>query len=125
MTVKNSLISDGCVIEPDVTIENSVIGVRCRIGRGAQIRNSIVCGADFYEPSSNGHSPERPAIGIGKGTLVEGAIVDKNCRIGASCRVANDLKAVETPDSNEAMVVDSVVCVPKDAVLPDGWHFER
>jgi glucose-1-phosphate adenylyltransferase len=122
--VKNSLISDGCVIEPDVTIENSVIGVRCRIGRGAQIRNSIVCGADFYE-SGNNHSASRPPIGIGKGTLVEGAIVDKNCRIGASCRVANDLNAVETKDSNEAMVVDGIVCVPKDAVLSDGWRFDR
>ena len=123
--VTQSLISDGCVIEPGARIDNSVIGVRCRIGRGAQIRNSIVCGADYYEPSCNGHSPGRPAIGIGKGTLIDGAIVDKNCRIGASCRVANDLKAVETPDSNEAMVVDGVVCVPKDAVLADGWRFER
>ena len=125
VTVKNSLIADGCLIEPDVTIENSVIGVRCRIGRGAQIRNSVICGADYYESPSDGHTPQRPAIGIGKGTLVEGAIVDKNCRIGASCRVANDINAVETPDSNEAMVVDGVVCVPKDAVLPDTWRFEK
>jgi glucose-1-phosphate adenylyltransferase len=126
VNVKNSLISDGCFIEPDVTIQNSVIGVRCRIGRGAEIRNSVICGADYYESDMHGPATaNRPAIGIGRGTLVEGAIVDKNCRIGANCRVTNDLGAIETPDAEGAMVVDGIVCVQKDAVLPDQWRFAK
>jgi glucose-1-phosphate adenylyltransferase len=124
--VTSSLISDGCTIEPEVTIENSVIGARCHIGRGAQIRNSVICGADFYESDVHGPAtPQRPAVGIGRGTLVEGAIVDKNCRIGANCRVTNDLKVVNSPDAHEVMVVDGIVVVEKDAVLPDGWRFDN
>ena len=30
-------------------IERSVIGIRSRIGAGAQIRNSLLLGADYYE----------------------------------------------------------------------------
>jgi glucose-1-phosphate adenylyltransferase len=135
--VVDSLIADGCFIEPDVTIENSVIGLRCRVGRGATIRNSVIMGADYYEgdvptgaepiemePAAAAIRP-RPPLGIGRGTLIEGAIVDKNCRIGTSCRVVNDLGIDQTEADLPVSVHEGVVVVEKDAVLPDGWRFER
>ncbi len=69
-TVRGSLISDGCTIEDGATIENSVVGLRCRIGRDVTIRNSILMGADFYEPTSTRAQPAPafPPLGIGPGT---------------------------------------------------------
>jgi hypothetical protein len=37
--------------------------------------------------------------------------------------VANDLRVSSSPDRDDAMMVDGVVVVQKDAVLPDGWRF--
>ncbi|HET9317642.1 MAG TPA: sugar phosphate nucleotidyltransferase, partial [Vicinamibacteria bacterium] len=49
--VRNALLSEGCiVVEADV--ERSVVGIRSRIGRGAQVRESLVLGADYYETVS-------------------------------------------------------------------------
>jgi glucose-1-phosphate adenylyltransferase len=53
---------------------------------------------------------------------VHGAIVDKNCRIGAGCRVANDAGLDATPDRDDAVIREGIVVVQKEAVLPDGWN---
>ena len=80
-TITNSLISDGCVIEPGTVIENSVVGLRTHIRRNAVIRDSVLFGHDEYETPLPG-SANVPQ-GIGAGTVIEKAIVEKNCRIGA------------------------------------------
>jgi glucose-1-phosphate adenylyltransferase len=121
--VQGSLISDGCTIEEGTTIENSVIGLRCRIGRNVTIRNSIVMGADYYESDApeEAHASSLP-LGIGDGSLIEGAIIDKNCRIGSNVRVANDRQLKQCPETEEAMIVDGIVMIQKGAVLPNGWR---
>jgi glucose-1-phosphate adenylyltransferase len=124
VTVKNSLIADGCVIEKDVVIENSVVGLRCRIGRGATIQNSVLMGADFYDgQTAAGKVSGAPPLGIGPGSLVSGAIVDKNCRIGKGCRLANDAGVETAEEKSGVTIADRIVCVQKDAVLADGWKF--
>jgi glucose-1-phosphate adenylyltransferase len=124
--VRGSLISDGCTIEEGAVIENSVIGIRCRIGRNVTIRNSVLMGADFYDTpdqlaasAANGSPP----IGIGPGTVIEGAIIDKNCRIGAGVRIVNDHGWETSAETPQAMVADGIIIVPKEAVLPDNWQF--
>ncbi|MCX7417789.1 MAG: glucose-1-phosphate adenylyltransferase, partial [Planctomycetia bacterium] len=62
-----------------------------------------------------------PAMGIGEGTIVEGAIVDKNVRIGRRARIVNDHGWEDTGDSDRFTVRDRIAVVPKDAVVPDGW----
>jgi glucose-1-phosphate adenylyltransferase len=123
-TIRASLLADGCDIGEGVTIENSVIGLRCRIGRNATIRNAVVMGADFYETPDElaaARAAGRPAIGIGDNTLIDGAIIDKNCRIGSNVRILNESGLESTPESPSAMVRDRIVVVPKDATLRDGW----
>ncbi len=84
-TIRQSLISDGCLIGEGAVIENSVIGLRCRIGRGVTIRNSVVMGADDYDsPATMARSQQTIPQGIGEGSEIDGVIVDKNCRIGAT-----------------------------------------
>ncbi len=123
-TVRESLISDGCVIERGAVIENSVIGLRCRIGRDVVIRNSVILGNDFYEsPSSKAADASGgvPPLGIGAGSVIEGAIIDKNVHIGTQTRIVNDQGLVDTADCPRFTVRDGVAVVPKDAVVPDGW----
>ena len=117
-------MSDGCVIEQGAVIENSVIGLRCRIGRNVVIRNSVVLGSDYYETDEDiaaNTAKGLPPLGIGEGTIIEGAIVDKNVRIGRRARIVNDHGWEETADSDRFTVRDHVAVVPKDAIVPDGW----
>ncbi len=124
-TIRGSLVADGSIIEPGATIEGSVVGVRCRIGAGVTVRDSIIMGNDIYE------TPERfaaqgveskPPLGIGEGSRVEGAIVDKNCRIGRNVRVANPRGVENTEETPQGMIRDGVVVLPKGTTLPDGWE---
>jgi len=123
-TVRGSLIADGCTIEDGAVIENSVIGLRCLIGRDVQIRNTIMMGNDFYEApeeivadKSNGCPP----LGVGPGTRIEGAIIDKNCRIGRGVTVRNNQNLDTTKENRFGMIRDGVVVVPKNSTLPDNW----
>ena len=123
-SVRESLVSDGCVIEQGAVIENSVIGLRCRIGRNVVIRNSVILGNDFYETPAEVAADATqgvPPLGIGEGTFIEGAIVDKNVRVGKRTRIVNEHGWVDTADCPQFVVRDGVAVIPKDAVVPDGW----
>jgi len=127
-TVKGSQIADGCVIGEGAQIENSVIGLRCLIGPGTVVRNSILMGNDFYESSQDLDDDVAEGllpVGIGEGTVIEGAIVDKNCRIGKNCRIVNDSNAADTEEEPWGVVRDGVVVIPKAATLPDGWKMPK
>jgi glucose-1-phosphate adenylyltransferase len=123
-TVKQSLLADGCTIGEGAVIENSVIGLRCKIGRDVVIRNSVLMGSDYYETPealAEGKGCGRPPLGIGEGSLIDGAIIDKNCHIGRYVKVTNRLGVETSAESEQAMVCDGIVVVPKDATLPDNW----
>ncbi len=118
-TIHDSLIADGCVIEPGAVIENSVIGLRTHIRRNARIRNSVLFGHDEYESLPPG-DPQVPQ-GIGAETVIEGSIVEKNCRVGAGVRVVNDRKLETSEEAPECMIVDGIAIVQRGVTLPDGW----
>ena len=125
--IKNSLIADGSRIEQGAVIENSIIGLRCLIGRDVIIRDSILMGNDFYElpgeadlHKSNG----LPPLGVGPGTHIERAIIDKNCRIGRNVRIINEKGLEDTPETQYGMIRDGIVVIPKETTLPDHWSQE-
>jgi len=127
-TVKESLVADGCVIEAGATIERSVIGLRCHIGRNVTIRNSILLGADFYpEPGESGPESrvERHRMGVGQGSVVIGAILDKNCHIGCNVQIENGVQDRPDADFENFSIRDGIVVVQKGATLPDGWQLSR
>jgi glucose-1-phosphate adenylyltransferase len=122
VTVKSSLISDGCVIGEGAIIENSVIGHRCKIGKNVRISNSILMGADFYQCEdelATEQTQGQPPIGIDDGSHLDGVIVDKNCRIGKNVNVSNT-REVSSADS-KVVLADGIIVVPKGMTLPDGW----
>lgn len=122
--VENSLIADGCRIGKGAVIEDSVIGLRCIIGEGVTIRRSVVMGADYYERNEQDQveSPHLPKLGIGDGSVIENAIVDKNCRIGKGVRVVNDQNIDNGEDAGHYMLRDGIPVIVKNALLPDGWQ---
>jgi glucose-1-phosphate adenylyltransferase len=123
-TVRHSLLADGCVIEEGAVIENSVIGLRCRIGRNVTVRDSILLGNDYYEAPGGKTTPnDRPPLRIGEGTRIEGAIVDKNCRIGRNVQIVNREGVQVTEETEYGMIQDGIVVIPKDSVLPEGFTF--
>jgi len=120
-TLKRALISEGCIVM-GARIERSVIGIRSRIGRGAQVRESLVLGADYYESIEEiERSTARgvPALGIGENTVVERAIVDKNTRVGRDVRIVNKA-GIQEIDAENYHIRDGIVIIPKSAVVPDG-----
>ncbi len=123
--VNGSLVADGSIIEPGAVIENSVIGLRCRIGRNVVIRNSVLMGADFYEAPGEIASHQcngNPPLGVGEGSHIEGAIIDKNCRIGRNVRIVNELGVDHTEETPFGMIRDGIVVMAKETSLPDGWR---
>jgi glucose-1-phosphate adenylyltransferase len=122
--VTKSLIADGCRIGKGAVIENSVVGLRCVIGEGVTLRNTIVMGADFYETEDQlrrGAANGQPAMGIGAGSFIDGAILDKNCYIGRNVRIVNETK-VENRGEDEACIIrDGIPVVVKDGVVSDGF----
>jgi len=95
-----------------------------RIGRTVTIRNSSVMGADFYEAPetiATGQSNGEPPLGVGEGSHIEGAILDKNCRVGRNVRIVNQRGIENTEETPYGMIRDGIVVMPKNTMLPDGW----
>ena len=124
-TVTDSLVSDGCVIGAGTTIHNSVIGLRTRIGENVTIRDSIVMGADYYqrgEHRDHDDATGRPVVGIGSGSEIRGAIVDKNCRIGANVRLVAPEGGCPDKEYPWGATRDGIIVLSKNTELPDGWQ---
>jgi glucose-1-phosphate adenylyltransferase len=121
-TIKNSLISDGCVIGRGTVIENSVIGIRAHIGHNVTIRNTYIMGADRYEQPSQIDDNLRagvPNIGVGDHSVIENAIIDKNPRIGRYVRLTNEAGVVEAEETPHCVIRDGIVVIPKQTILQE------
>lgn len=121
-TVERSIIGDGCVIDSGSSVVHSVIGLRSRIGKDCKIEDSLLMGSDYYEQAGecDVYSDCLP-IGVGRGTEIKGAIVDKNARIGRHCRIVNVDNVQEAMREDEGYVIrDGVIVIVKDATIPDG-----
>jgi glucose-1-phosphate adenylyltransferase len=112
-----ALVADGCTLV-DAHIERSVIGIRSRIGAGARILNSLILGADDYETANEGSGERLPPLGIGEGSLIEGAIIDKNARIGRNVRIVNAERRTDH-DAERYFIRDGIVVIPKGGIIPD------
>jgi glucose-1-phosphate adenylyltransferase len=118
--IENTLLADGCRVV-DSQITHSVIGLRSQIGPKVKIRSSILMGADYYETETDraeNRRLERPDIGIGDGCVIEGAIIDKNARIGCNVHI-HHLPDRPDSDTDNWVARDGLVVIPKDAVIAD------
>ncbi|TVQ20197.1 MAG: glucose-1-phosphate adenylyltransferase [Spirochaetaceae bacterium] len=120
-TITESIVADGCIIN-DATIAHSVVGIRTRIEAGSKLDGVICMGADYYETDaqrSDNRARGVPNLGIGLGTRVERAIIDKDARIGDGCRIGVDRRP---DDGNYGLyfVRDGIIVIPKTSEIPAG-----
>jgi len=116
----NVLLADGCRID-DANIRDSVVGLRSIIGSEASISESIIMGADYFETDehrAHNRQLDRPDMGIGANSVIKGAIVDKNARIGNNVTIRL-LPDRENQDNGNWVAQDGIVIIPKGAILPN------
>ncbi len=120
--ILNSIISEGCILN-GASIRNSIVGIRAKIGRGSEINNSIVMGADYYESVEElNHNRDEgiPDVGIGNNCVIQGAIIDKNVRIGDNVLITN-FKKIQNLDRDFLYIRDGIVVIPKNAIIPNNF----
>ncbi|MBP1769474.1 MAG: glucose-1-phosphate adenylyltransferase, partial [Candidatus Aminicenantes bacterium] len=119
--VAHTILCEGSIVNRS-RIRDAIVGIRTRIGENCRIERAVVMGADFYESLDEiERNRDRgvPDVGIGRDCEIRDAIVDKNARIGHGVRLVNrNGVAAETADNH--VIVDGIIVVPKDAVIPDG-----
>jgi glucose-1-phosphate adenylyltransferase len=121
-TVEHSILGDGCTIEKGSKVIHSVVGLRSKIREGCIIEDSLLMGADYYEQYDECEIyTDCLPIGVGAGTHIKGAIVDKNARIGRRCVIQNVEGVKESMRESEGFVIrDGIVVIIKDASIADG-----
>jgi len=114
------LLTEGCKITgSDLSL--AVVGLRSQIGPNATIRSSVIMGADYYETDKHREQNRRdgvPDIGIGEGSVIEGALIDKNARIGRNVHIRH-IPDREDETNENWTASDGIVVLPKGAVIPD------
>src|SRR5512143_1877397 len=91
-SLRRALVSEGCILM-GAEVERSILGIRSRVGQGTRIKDSLVLGADYYEPLEEidrASARGLPPLGIGAESVIERAIVDKNARVGRGVRILNE-----------------------------------
>jgi glucose-1-phosphate adenylyltransferase len=112
------LLSDGCIME-GAEIHNAVIGVRSVIADDVVIEDTVMMGADHYDAQVSKQVSGDPPIGIGKGSRIRGAIIDKNAQIGEYVRIAPFPQGTDI-DAENWTIRDGLVVIPKNTVLHNG-----
>jgi glucose-1-phosphate adenylyltransferase len=120
--MNQSIAAEGCIIT-NANITNSIVGIRTIIETGSSLNGVICMGADYYETEAqkaqNAES-RIPNVGIGRGAIIKGAIIDKNVCVGEGCRIGVD--DIKRTDGNYGhyYIVDGIIVIPKNTILYPG-----
>jgi glucose-1-phosphate adenylyltransferase len=122
-TVTESMIGEGCMIK-QCRIHHSVLGIRSRIESDCTIEDTLVMGNDFYESSSEREALKARgeiAAGIGSGTTIRRAIIDKNARIGKNVMIVNKENVQEANREELGFYIrNGIVVVIKNVTIANG-----
>lgn len=116
-TLHNVLVAEGVRIYR-ADIHESIVGLRSFISDGVRMSETILMGADYYDPTCS-PLPGGIPLGIGPDCQIEGAILDKNVRLGADVVIQPFPLGTEM-DCEDWVVRDGIVVIPKNTVLPAG-----
>ncbi|MEN8172044.1 MAG: sugar phosphate nucleotidyltransferase [Chloroflexota bacterium] len=114
-TLENVMLADGCRIGKAV-IEGAIIGLRSQIQDDVILRDTILMGADYFDPLDGVPENDIP-LGIGANCKIEGALIDKNARLGEGTIIKPFPRGTEI-EGNLWCVRDGIVVIPKNTVLP-------
>jgi glucose-1-phosphate adenylyltransferase len=82
----------------------------------------VIIGADRFETEAERTANRDrgiPSVGVGDGSQVEMAILDKDCRVGRGVQIINRARAQEAHGPNY-VIREGIVVIPKGATVPDG-----
>ena len=96
--IRDSMITDGCVIHPGALIEHSILAPGVAVHPKAKIRDSVILTDTVVEA----------------GAVVERAIVDKRARIGKTAHLGS-LQPAEAP---------AITMVGKNSLVKEGLRVE-
>jgi glucose-1-phosphate adenylyltransferase len=120
--ITESMISEGCILK-NCRIHHSVLGVRSRVGASCVVEDSMIMGADYYEHFEDRiFQAERGEVmlGIGAGSTIRRAIIDKNARIGTNVLIVNKDNVQEAQREDQGFFIRSgIVVVLKNAIIPN------
>ncbi|HEY7156231.1 MAG TPA: glucose-1-phosphate adenylyltransferase [Gemmataceae bacterium] len=120
--LEQCLLSDGCTLGAGTRLERCVLGVRTHLGQHVTLRDTVVNGADRIELECDrlrNRQRGLPDLGVGDNSIVERAILDKDCRIGANVRIINR-RNLQQADGDNHVIREGIVVIPNGAVVPDG-----
>ncbi len=120
--ITESMIGEGCILK-ECRINHSVLGIRTRVEADCTIEDTLIMGADFYEPFAerqSGRQNSNIPVGIGAGSMVRRAIIDKNARIGRNVQIMNKDRVEEAKREDEGFYIrNGIVVVIKGSTIPD------
>lgn len=77
-------------------------------------------GNDYFESLEEiVMNPDRINMGVGADSHIENCILDKNVRIGDNVKIIGE-ENLENMDMPEYTIVDGIIVVKKNAVIPSG-----
>ena len=125
--VERVVLGDGSIIT-NGRLKHCLLGVRSVIQSNAVLEDVVMLGADFYdtiEDLEKNHSLGRPALGIGSGSFVKHAILDKNVRIGQNVVLDPEGLPNNLEQGNGIFIRDGVLIVCKNTIVPDGFVLKK
>ena len=86
-------------------------------------------GADYYEdrgPTGMLDNNDDIPVGIGDSTVIDGAIIDKDCRIGKNVTIINDTGIEDSRQDHQVCVIrDGIPVIIKESSVPDGQNLTQ
>lgn len=113
--LEDVLLAEGCCIDK-AEINHSVVGLRSQIRSGVELSDTIMMGSDYYENENNLDDASIP-LGLGVNCSIQGAIIDKNARIGSGT-VIKPFPPGTDLEGERWVVRDGIVVIPKNTLLP-------
>jgi glucose-1-phosphate adenylyltransferase len=121
--ITDSIVSEGSILK-SCSIHHCVLGVRSRIESDVVLNETLVMGSDFYESYEERIALRNAGgipLGVGQGTTVKRAILDKNARIGDNVTIVNKDNVEEADRADQGFYIrNGIVVIVKNATIPDG-----
>lgn len=121
--VEHVVLGDGSIIT-NARLKRCLLGVRSVVQSDAVLEDVVMLGADYHETIGDlaeNRKLGRPALGIGPGSFIKHAILDKNVRIGQNV-VLDPTGLPDNLDRHDGIYIrEGVLILCKNITISDGF----